>query len=155
MNIHSLLALTLSSVLFLGACATGGLSGDTYTSEDARKVQEVHFGSVISVRKVVIEGENKGIAGSIGGGIIGGIVGSSVGDGSGRALASVIGALAGGIAGQTVQEKATRKQGQEVSIRMESGKTISVVQEVIDDIYFQAGERVRLLKLNNVTRISY
>jgi outer membrane lipoprotein SlyB len=155
MKTYSFLALTLSSVLFLGACATGGLSGETYTREDARKVQEVHFGSVISVRKVVIEGENEGVVGSLGGGIIGGIVGSSVGDGSGRALASVIGALAGGITGQTVQEKATRKQGQEVSIRMESGKTVSVVQEVIDDIFFQVGERVRLLTLNNVTRISY
>jgi outer membrane lipoprotein SlyB len=42
-----------------------------------------------------------------------------------------------------------------VSIRMESGKTISVVQEVVDEIFFQAGERVRLLELNGVTRITY
>jgi outer membrane lipoprotein SlyB len=155
MKIHLLLALTISSILFLGGCATGGLTGDSYTREDARKVQEVQFGNVISVRPVVIEGNREGIVGSLGGGVIGGIVGSSIGDGSGRALASVIGAIAGGIAGQTVQEKATRKQGQEVSVRMESGKTISVVQEVADEKFFQAGERVRLLELNGVTRITY
>lgn len=155
MKMHSLLALILSSVLFLGGCATGSLTGDTYTREDARKVQEVQFGNVVSVRPVVIEGNREGIVGNLGGGVIGGIVGSTVGDGSGRALATVIGAIAGGIAGQTVQEKATRKQGQEVSIRMESGKTISVVQEVVDEKFFQAGERVRLLELNGVTRITY
>ncbi len=99
MKMHSLLALTLLSVLFLGACATGGLTGDTYTREDARKVQEVKFGNVIAVRPVVIEGDREGIVGNLGGGVIGGIVGSSVGDGSGRALATVIGAIAGGIIG--------------------------------------------------------
>jgi outer membrane lipoprotein SlyB len=155
MKKYSLLAVALLSVLFLGACATGGLTGDSYTREDARKVQEVQFGDVISVRPVVIEGNSEGVVGSLGGGIIGGIVGSTVGDGSGRALATAIGAIAGGIAGQTIQEKTTRRQGQEVSIRMESGKTISVVQEVVADKFFRAGERVRLLKLKGVTRISY
>jgi len=155
MKKYSLLAVALLSVLFLGACATGGLTGDSYTREDARKVQEVQFGDVISVRPVVIEGNSEGVVGGLGGGIIGGIVGSTVGDGSGRALATAIGAIAGGIAGQTIQEKTTRRQGQEVSIRMESGKTISVVQEVVADKFFRAGERVRLLKLKGVTRISY
>jgi outer membrane lipoprotein SlyB len=155
MSGHSLLALTLASVLFLGACATGGLTGETYTREDARKVQQVQFGNIISVRPVVIEGNREGIIGNLGGGVIGGIAGSTLGDGSGRAIATVIGAIAGGIAGQSAQEKATRKQGQEISIRMDSGKTISVVQEVAENKFFLAGERVRLLELNGVTRVTY
>jgi outer membrane lipoprotein SlyB len=155
MGRQSLLALTLSSVLFIGACATGGLTGETYTREDARKVQQVEFGNVVSVRSVVIEGNREGIIGNIGGGVIGGIAGSTIGDGSGRALATVIGAIAGGVAGQAAQEKATRKQGQEISIRIDSGRTVSVVQEVIESRYFQAGERVRLLEVNGTTRVSY
>ena len=155
MSRQSLLALTLSSVLFLGACATGGLTGETYTREDARKVQQVQFGNVISVRPVVIEGNREGIVGNLGGGVIGGIAGSTLGDGSGRAIATVIGAIAGGVAGQAAQEKATRKQGQEISIRMESGRTVSVVQEVVEDKFFKPGERVRLLEVNGVTRVTY
>jgi outer membrane lipoprotein SlyB len=155
MNRQSLLALTLSSVLFLGACGTGGLTGETYTREDARKVQQVQFGNVISVRPVVIEGNREGIIGNLGGGVIGGIAGSTLGDGSGRAIATVIGAIAGGIAGQATQEKATRKQGQEISITMDTGRTVSVVQEVVEDKFFQAGERVRLLEVNGVTRVTY
>jgi len=38
---------------------------------------------------------------------------------------------------------------------MDSGKTVSVVQEVKNKLFFNAGDRVRLLELNGTTRVSY
>ncbi len=139
----------------LGACANNSLTGDTYTREDARKVQEVKYGSVLSVKPVIIEGDREGAVGNVGGTIIGGIAGNSVGDGNGQAIATTVGAIIGGIVGQSTEEKLTRKQGQEIQIQMDSGKTISVVQEVKEQKFFNEGDRVRLLELNGVTRVSY
>jgi outer membrane lipoprotein SlyB len=139
----------------LGGCANSGLSGDTYSREDARKVQQVKGGNVLSVRPVVIEGDRKGIIGNIGGAVIGGIAGNSVGDGRGRAISTVAGAALGAVTGQVAEEKLTRKQGQEIQIQMDDGRTLSVVQEVKDNEFFHAGDRVRLLTLNGVTRVSY
>lgn len=145
----------IASSLFIVGCANSGLTGDTYTQSDARQVQQVEYGSVLSVKPVVIEGDREGVAGSIGGTIIGGIAGNSVGDGNGQAIATAIGAVVGGIIGQQTEEKFTRKQGQEITIRMDNGNTISVVQEVKDKQFFVANDRIKLLKLNGVTRVSY
>ncbi len=155
MKNRSVLILTLSSALFLGACATGGLTGESYSRQDARQVQQVEFGSVLSARPVVIEGNKDSAVGAVSGGVIGGIAGNSVGDGRGRVLATAVGAIVGGIVGQKVEQNVTRKQGQEISIRMESGETISVVQEVKDNKFFQPGDRVRLLDLHGTTRVTY
>ena len=142
-------------VLTLTACANSSLTGDTYSREDARKVQTVEYGEVLSVRAVIIEGDREGIAGNVGGTLIGGIAGNSVGDGRGQAIATTIGAIVGGVAGQAAEERLTRKQGQEIQIEMDDGRTLSLVQEVKDQEFFTAGDRVRLLELNGVTRASY
>lgn len=153
-RIAFLCCISLTMSLLIG-CANSGLSGDTYTREDARKVQQVEYGKVLSVKPVVIEGDREGIVGNLGGAILGGIAGSSIGDGRGQSAATVAGAMVGGIAGQATEEKLTRKQGQEIQIQMDSGKVLSVVQEVKDQAFFSLGDRVRLLTVNGVTRVSY
>ncbi len=145
----------VASTAFLGACANSGLTGGTYTQEDARKVQEVKYGRVLSVTPVVIEGDREGLVGNLGGTVIGGVAGNSVGKGNGRSIATAIGAVVGGIVGQATEEKLTRKQGQEITIEMDTGRTISVVQEVKDKQFFNVDDRVKLLQLNGVTRVSY
>jgi outer membrane lipoprotein SlyB len=145
----------IASSAVLTGCANSSLTGDTYSQSDARKVQQVEYGSVLSVKPVVIEGDREGLVGNLGGTIIGGVAGNSVGGGNGQAIATAVGAIVGGIIGQTSEEKLTRKQGQEITIKMDTGKTISVVQEVKDKAFFVANDRVKLLKLNGVTRVSY
>lgn len=145
----------IASTTILGACANNSLTGDTYSRSDARQVQEVKYGSVLSVTPVVIEGDREGVVGNVGGTVIGGIAGNSVGDGNGQAIATAVGAIVGGIVGQVTEEKLTRKQGQEITIAMDSGRTISVVQEVKDQQFFKVDDRVRLLQLNGVTRVAY
>lgn len=145
----------LIATVAISGCVNSRLTGDTYSKADARKVQEVRFGQVLSVKPVVIEGNRDGAAGNLGGTVIGGIAGNTVGDGRGQAIATVVGAIVGGVVGKTTEEKLTRKQGQEIQIEMDSGRILSVVQEVKDNAFFNAGDRVRLLELNGVTRVSY
>lgn len=150
-----LLIMTIASATFVAGCANNSLTGDTYSRDDARKVQQVQYGSIVSVQPVVIEGNREGIIGNAGGTVLGGLAGSTIGDGRGQSAATIIGAAIGGVLGQTTEEKLTRKQGQEIAIEMDSGKTISVVQEVKNQQFFNVGDRVRLLSLRGTTRVSY
>jgi outer membrane lipoprotein SlyB len=137
--------------LMLLACATSR-SGDVYSRDDARKIQTVRMGVVESVRTVKIEGTQSNI-GTATGAVIGGIAGSSVGSG-GRdsAVAAVLGAVVGGIAGSAAEEFATRKDGIEITIKLDNGTLVSVVQEATEQ--FSPGQRVRLIESGGTTRVS-
>lgn len=138
---------------WISACVTG-LQGDTYTQDDARKVQRVRYATVEDVRMVVIEGKQSGLGGAAGG-IAGGIAGSSVGGGSGSKLASLAGALAGGVLGNKAEEASSRKQGVELVVRMEDNdQTLAVVQEFDEKEVFHPGDRVRLMTVNGQTRVA-
>lgn len=137
--------------LVLGACASSN-SGSVYSRDEARKVQTVRTGTVESVRQVKLEGTKTPI-GTIAGGAVGGIAGSSVGGGRGSAIAAVIGAVAGGLAGSALEEGITRKDGVEVTVKLDGGALVAVVQEA--DEIFKPGEKVRLLESGETTRVSH
>jgi outer membrane lipoprotein SlyB len=150
MHMTRLLAVSLLTVL-LAACASSN-SGSVYSRDEARKVQTVKTGVIESVRQVKLEG-TKSPVGTIAGGAVGGIAGSSVGGGRGSAIAAVIGAVAGGLAGSALEEGITRKDGVELTVKLDGGGLIAIVQEA--DEVFMAGERVRILENGGVSRVSH
>ena len=83
----SLVALSLT----LGGCASS-LTGDTYSRDEARKVQTVRMGTIEMLRPVKIEGTKTPI-GAGAGAVIGGALtgGSAVGTVGGAAVGGVIG----------------------------------------------------------------
>lgn len=137
--------------VFLTGCA-GGLGGGTYERGEARRAMSVEYGTVESVRAVKLEG-TKTPVGVVAGAAVGGVAGSTVGGGSGRAIATVIGAVAGGVAGAAVEEGVTRKPGVEVTVRLDSGRTLAVVQEDEGE-GLRVGERVRVLVDRGTTRVA-
>jgi outer membrane lipoprotein SlyB len=143
-----LAALTALSVL--AGCASSN-RGDVYSRGEARREQTVRLATVESVRPVTIEGTKTPI-GTVAGGAVGGIAGSSVGHGRGSSVAGVLGAVGGGLAGSAIEEGATRKQGVEITVRLENGELRAIVQEESDK--FVAGQKVRLLTSGGVTRVS-
>lgn len=150
MRITRLLAVSLLAVL-LAACASSN-SGSVYSRDEARKVQTVKTGVIESVRQVKLEG-TKSPVGTIAGGAVGGIAGSSIGGGRGSAIAAVIGAVAGGLAGSALEEGVTRKDGVELTVKLDGGGLIAIVQEA--DEVFMAGEKVRILESGGVSRVSH
>jgi outer membrane lipoprotein SlyB len=137
--------------LLMAACASSN-SGSVYKRDDARKVQTVKTGIVESVRTVKLEGTKSPI-GSIAGGAVGGIAGSSVGSGRTSSIAAIIGAVAGGLAGSAIEEGVTRKDALEITIKLDGGGLIAIVQEA--DEQFNPGDRVRIVESGGTSRVSH
>ena len=150
MRVTRLITILALSIL-LGACASSN-SGSVYSRDEARKVQTVKTGVVESVRQVKLEG-TKSPVGTVAGGVVGGVAGSTVGGGKGQAIATVLGAVIGGLAGSAAEEGLTRKDGIEITVKLDSGSMIAIVQEA--DEQFNLGEKVRILENGGVTRVSH
>jgi len=151
MNILSISALALAALLASG-CA-GGLGSGDYERRDARRVYEVKMGVVESIRQVQIEGSKSGV-GTAAGAVVGGVAGSQVGKGKGSTVGAVLGAVVGGIAGSAIEKGATKKNGLELTVRLDSGRTIAIVQEDTGED-FRVGDRVRLLESGGEARVAH
>jgi outer membrane lipoprotein SlyB len=144
--------LVLISATLLSGCPSN-LTGDSYSREDARNVQTVVYGTIISTRPVQIEG-TKTAVGPAAGAIVGGLAGSTVGGGSGSNIAAAVGAIGGGLLGGATEEAVTKTQGIEITVRLDSKETQAIVQAVSPNDHFMVGQRVRLLSVNGQTRVS-
>ncbi len=145
-----------SFVLLLAALLSGCVSskaGDVYSRDQARTEQSVRLGTVEAVREVQIEGTKSGL-GAVAGGVTGGIAASTIGHGTGSAVAAAVGAIAGGLAGAAAEEGFTKNSGLELTVKLDSGQVIAVVQGVDASTTFQPGDRVRVLSGQGVTRVS-
>ncbi|UUY07911.1 glycine zipper 2TM domain-containing protein [Pseudomonas sp. J452] len=139
--------------LTLGGCVSN-LSGDSYSRDEARKVQTVRLGTIEMLRPVKIEGTKSPI-GTGAGAIIGGVAASGIGDGRGAAVAAVIGALAGGFLGSMTEEGLTRTQGVEITVREDDGTLRAYVQQVQENEIFRVGERVRIMTVDGTSRVAH
>lgn len=148
-RIHA--AVAVLAVAALAGCAQG-LGGGSYTREEARREQNVRMGVVESVRQVQIEG-TRTIIGPAAGAVVGGLAGSTIGGGRGSDIAAVLGAVAGGVAGQAIEQGATRRTGVEITIKLDSGALLAIVQEA--DETFKPGERVRILSDGITSRVTH
>ena len=145
--------LSIGLVCFSLTGCVSGLEGSSYSRSEARQIQQVEFGAILSTKPVIIEGQRTDW-GELSGVIIGGIAGSSVGEGKGQQIATTLGAIGGAVAASVVEEKATRVQGLELTVKMDSGKILSIVQEVDEINQFQKGQRVRVLMQGSLARVS-
>ncbi len=153
MRSSMLLTATFAALaLTLGGCASN-LSGDSYSRDEARKVQTVRMGTIESLRPVKIEGTKTPI-GAGAGAVVGGVAGSTVGGGRGSVVAAVIGAVAGGLLGSMTEEGLTRTQGVEITVREDDGTLRAYVQQVQENQIFRVGQRVRIMTVDGTSRVA-
>ena len=138
---------SLAVTALLAGCASSN-SGEVYSRDQARRTQAVQMGTVQAVKNVQIEGTKSGV-GAVGGGVAGGVIGSTIGGGNGSILAAVGGAALGAIGGAVAEEKITKKNGLEITVKLDSGSSIAVVQEA--DVLYSVGDRVRVLTSSDGT----
>ncbi|PLX45250.1 MAG: hypothetical protein C0609_03625 [Deltaproteobacteria bacterium] len=143
MRIKSTPILVAFLALIMAVGCASQQSPDYYRRGQAQGMQKVIYGTVVEVRNVMIEG-TKTPVGTVVGGIAGAIVGSTIGRGAGRQLATVAGATAGAVGGSVAEEKITQKEGVELTIDLDRGETVAVVQEI--SVEFYPGDRVRLVE---------
>jgi len=150
-NAKRLAAIAIGALL-LGGCAYNNAGSRDYRGYEVRGEQSVRFGVVESVRDVKINPRETGV-GTAGGATLGAIAGSNVGGGNGQIAGAIGGAILGGIIGQNVEKSANERAGVEVTVLLDSGQYIAVVQE--PDESFRAGDRVRILSGRGATRVTH
>jgi outer membrane lipoprotein SlyB len=131
-----------AGILLLAGCANS-LGGGSYSRRDARQVYTVLFGEIAGVNPVRIEGEATGI-GTAGGAAIGYSLGRVISDGDSGRVAGAIAGTAGAVAGRELEKSLTADDGLEITVRMDRGDTLLIVQSA--DVAFHVGERVRVLR---------
>jgi outer membrane lipoprotein SlyB len=148
MKKHIAIISILIAAAALSGCNTTGQGSKTYTRGQAQAAMSVEYGIVESVADVTIETKESG-AGAVIGGVVGAVVGSTIGGGDGTKLATAAGALGGAAAGSAAEKMRGKKSGVEIQVKLDSGKTIVVVQA--KDEEYVVGERVRILQTNDGT----
>lgn len=139
----------LFSLLMTGCMAD--LTGSNYDRGEARTLQSVQFGEVVELEAVRVDG-SQGL-GAIAGAAAGGIAGSTIGGGKGKSLATIAGAVAGGVLGNLAERKTTETNGVNLTIRLDNGNHVSVVQQVEQGNNFRVGDRVKVLSNGRQGRV--
>ncbi len=138
-------------IFSLTACAPP--PSHSYRSDaDVNRAYQMQMGVIEHLRWVEIRNPNSGTLGTLAGGVIGGIAGSTVGGGTGRGIATAIGATAGAVIGGGIDQQAHKGKGLEITVRLDNGSRIVVVQSA--EPVFNVGERVRVLSNSGQTRVS-
>lgn len=137
----------------LAACAPPQ-SGNVVNANQAQVAQRVALGTIVGVQRVAVQGTNPGgeLAGTAGGAALGGVIGNQIGDGEGQDIARAIGVIGGGILGNRAAGRATVQQSLEWTVRLDSGRTVSVIQA---QPTFARGQRVQVIQgAGGLTRLA-
>ena len=132
------LLLGIVAAVFFQGCASSAY--ETVPRNTSGKLHSVSSGTIVATKNVVIEGQSSRL-GQASGAIAGSAIGQTIGKGSGRTLATAGGAVVGGIVGDMVEKELTKKQAQELTVSLDDGGTVVVVQ-VRRDPGFVEGDRV-------------
>lgn len=146
-----LLPLSLGFILGLAGCSLPS-SGTTLPASQVGQLQKRAVATVIKVTPVTIDGQKTNL-GQYGGAVIGGAAAVPSGGvgGRGDALAVAGASILGAVAGQAVEEFATRKKAQEVTVEMANGDVYVIVQPSPPD--FQVGDKVHVISGPNGARL--
>ena len=140
----------LAAAALVAACST--TSPDVIQKGDAQRLSQVQDATVLSVRPVVVEGNQSGV-GAAAGGIAGGVAGSSVGGRREAAVVGVLGAVAGAVVGNTVERMSTREDAVEILIQLKNGERRAIVQAKGNET-LMAGDPVILVTTGGKTRVT-
>lgn len=147
------IAIAAMAMLTLAGCAPSQRA-DVYQYGQGMRAQTVEMGVVEGVRYVQLAAPNTGV-GTVGGAALGGIAGSTLGgSSSANAAGAIAGAIIGGLVGNAVESSANQRNGIEVTVHLDSGRTIAVPQENAGE-NFRPGDRVRVLSDGYTTRVTY
>jgi outer membrane lipoprotein SlyB len=139
-----------AAAVVVSACAP--MPPNTYPAYQAYYPQSVEMGVVETTRGVRMQGPDSGL-GTFAGAALGGLAGSGIGSGGGQAAAIIGGAILGGLAGNAVERDANKFNGVEVTVRLDNGRMLAVVQPDAGEL-FRPGDRVRVLSDGRATRVT-
>jgi len=116
----------------------------------------VQLGVVQSVRPTQISanGTQSSGLGSSGAGSENGLAGGAVSAGQSSLVTGEVGSIAGAVAGNAIENGVAIRDGLEITVRLDNGELRAIDQQANGEM-FQAGDRVRLLSGDGVTRVTH
>jgi outer membrane lipoprotein SlyB len=148
------LCAAIATTLLVAGCGAPDLgSSNVYRAEQAQREQTVRMGTIEGVRKVTLNGQSTGL-GLLGGAALGAVGGSAIGKGHGSTLAAIAVGLAGAAAGTAIEHAMDKHKALEITVKLDSGDLRSITQADTGEA-FTAGDRVRLLSSDGITRVTH
>ena len=139
------------AVIILTSCTNMSYQPNIVSKSDVQKQQYVVLGTITDITYVTIEGDRE--VGAAAGALIGGAAGKNVTDSETESdIAAIIGGLVGSAVGAEVGSNLTSKDGVELLIETNSGKLVSIIQEV-SNLDFKVDQKVRIIKRNGKSRV--
>jgi outer membrane lipoprotein SlyB len=140
---HRTRVLLFVGALVTGCADTGALGGPKYGETSGTTAgQTDRSGQLTQVEIIQVDDNYKFGVGTVVGAVAGGLLGSQIGKGQGSTVAAVAGAAAGALAGTAVESKMNKKDAQRVTVQMNTGGQITIVQPV--DGRLKPGMKVRV-----------
>lgn len=133
----------------LAACTT--TNPDVIQKGDAQRLSQVQDATVLSLRPVVVDGNQSGTGGVVGG-VVGGVSGASVGGRREGIVVGVLAAVVGGVIGNAVERAATREDAIEFLLQLKNGERRTLVQAKGGEL-FNPGDAVILVTTGGKTRL--
>ena len=150
--ISTTLGLTaLLSVGLLSGCVTA--NPDVYQPYQTQRMSQVLDATIISVRPIVVDGQQSG-AGGMAGGVVGAVAGGSIGGRRDSAVGGVLGAVAGAVIGNAIERNATKENALEIIVQLRNGERRAIVQGMGSENFAQ-GDQVMLISTGGRTRITH
>ncbi len=118
-------------------------AGNPVIEWDGRGAKKIEFGRVVEARPVTIEGSRTGI-GALGGAVTGAVVTRPTRATPGQLVVTAAGTVTGAVVGRKYEEVMTRREGQEILVRLDEGPIVTVTQGV-EEGYFQTGDVVKIV----------
>ncbi len=145
--------LCLVVLLAIGATASGCnlKGGKSYNDGDVRQINAVVYGTIVDVSDVNVT-VDPSLVGPVAGGVTGGIVGGVLG--GMQPLPVLGGAAVGALVGGVTEVETKKYIASQLTIELESGETIAIVQG--NDDYFTRGDPVRVIGMGeNQARVQH
>jgi outer membrane lipoprotein SlyB len=137
------------AAISLVACTT--TNPDVIQKGDAQRLSQVQDATVLTLRPVVVDGNQSGVGG-VTGGVIGGVSGASVGGRREAVVVGVLAAVVGSVIGNAVERAATREDAIEFLLQLKNGERRTLVQAKGGEL-FNPGDAVILVTTGGKTRI--
>ena len=148
------LILVMLPLFILTACTSPNPYGNSYSSSETRTIQQVYYGTLVKIEPTTIDASTQTNAiASIAGAAVGAILGSKVGGGKGKDIATIGGGLLGSYAASKGTQTLGKTNGVNLTIKLDSGKVISIVQAVNPQQIFRVGEAVQVNVEGNTARV--
>ena len=121
----------LVAAMAAGCADMGSLGGPKYGETSGSVAgQTDRAGRITGLEVIQVDQDYKLGVGTAVGAVAGGLLGSQIGEGRGSTVGAVVGAAAGAAAGTVAESKIKKKEAHRVTVQMNTGGQVTIVQPV-------------------------